>query len=62
VPLRVYRFGVDLDRNDGPQRHSIDAAGAVLVRPDGFVAWRSSDGEADPAAALERALRAVLSR
>lgn len=37
-------------------RYGIDSDGAVLVRPDGHVAWRSPSGEADHA---ER-LRAVL--
>jgi putative polyketide hydroxylase len=37
--------------------YGISAKGMVLVRPDGFVAWRSRDGvEADPRAALQRVL------
>ncbi len=35
--------------------------GAVLVRPDGFVAWRSADAPADPAGALFAAVQGVLS-
>lgn len=36
--------------------------GCVLVRPDAHVAWRSHELVADPAAALESVLRAVLAR
>ena len=34
--------------------------GAVLVRPDGFVAWRSQGAAADPTSALSTALRQIL--
>ena len=40
--------------------YGVMAHGAVLVRPDGFIAWRSI-GAAEPAE-LERALRMVLDR
>jgi hypothetical protein len=40
--------------------YGVMAHGAVLVRPDGFIAWRST-GAAEPAE-LERALRMVLDR
>lgn len=36
--------------------------GAVLVRPDGYVAWRSAGGADDPSAALPRALDMALCR
>ncbi len=42
--------------------HRLDADGAVLVRPDGFVAWRSEGAAADPAAALREVLSTVLRR
>jgi hypothetical protein len=38
--------------------YSVGEDGAVLVRPDGFIAWRSRSAAADP----ERTLRAVLDR
>lgn len=38
----------------------IAAGGALLVRPDGFVAWRSTDTPADPAEELLTAARGVL--
>ena len=34
----------------------ISPAGASLVRPDGFVAWRSETDQDDPRAALREAL------
>jgi hypothetical protein len=36
--------------------------GAVLVRPDGFVAWRARSAPSDPAAALRDALATALAR
>jgi putative polyketide hydroxylase len=59
VPLTTYRFGGDVD---GAERYALSSDGAVLVRPDGFVAWRSKTGDAYPATVVEHALRAVLSR
>ncbi len=46
---------------DWAQRSEIAEAGAVLVRPDGVVAWRNSAAQYDPAAALEL-LAAALTR
>jgi putative polyketide hydroxylase len=40
--------------------YAISTTGAVLVRPDGFVAWRSERLPDDPSAALAGALREVL--
>ncbi|MFI7639971.1 FAD-dependent monooxygenase [Nonomuraea sp. NPDC049400] len=44
------------------ERYGVSGGGAVLVRPDGYVAWRSAGPAADPAATLEHVLRQVLSR
>ena len=44
------------------RRREIGPRGAVLVRPDRFVAWRSLDAATDPAGALGRALGQVLGR
>jgi putative polyketide hydroxylase len=62
VPLHAHRFGVDLDGSEGAAAHGIGADGALLVRPDGFVAWQAAGADAKPAVTLEAALRAVLSR
>ena len=45
-----------------PPRTESDPSGALLVRPDGFVAWRSPHPVAEPANAVERALRSILAR
>jgi 2-polyprenyl-6-methoxyphenol hydroxylase-like FAD-dependent oxidoreductase len=42
--------------------HGITASGASLVRPDGFIAWRSPSAGADPAGELGRTLAAILDR
>jgi hypothetical protein len=41
--------------------YGIDADGAVLVRPDGHIAWRSSGAAADATATLEQVIAQVLS-
>src|SRR5262249_1529755 len=54
--------GPDLhDPGDGfAQAYGLSKDGAVLVRPDGFVACRARDLVSEPQAALERVLNAVL--
>ena len=47
---------------DWAQTHGVAADGAVLVRPDGFVAWRSETSTADPGRVLTEVLDSVLSR
>jgi 2-polyprenyl-6-methoxyphenol hydroxylase-like FAD-dependent oxidoreductase len=42
--------------------YGIGPAGASLVRPDGFVGWRSPGAAADPEAELSRALTTLLGR
>ncbi|MFF7187650.1 FAD-dependent oxidoreductase [Streptomyces sp. NPDC008222] len=67
VPLDAYLIGsgagYDLDTGHGPHWstvHGTTPDGAVLVRPDGFVAWRTdsepTDGEGELAAVLLRVL------
>ena len=45
-----------------PAAHGIGASGAVLVRPDGYVAWRKRDFTPGAAAELTAALTTVLCR
>jgi putative polyketide hydroxylase len=58
------RVGVAVDAHvlggDFESAYGISASGAALVRPDGFVAFRSPDAVDDPGATLEGALRSVL--
>ena len=42
--------------------YGVEAGGAVLVRPDGYVGWRSRAGADDPARTLETALDRILGR
>lgn len=64
VPVHCLVVGRDVTEaagGDAPSfadAYGIGPSGAVLVRPDGYVAWRSPD--AYGAAGLERSLRAVL--
>lgn len=58
LPLDAYRVGRDLGDPDGrfAETYGISSKGASLVRPDGFVAWRSHREAADPASVLRAAL------
>ncbi|MFF4895903.1 FAD-dependent oxidoreductase [Streptomyces sp. NPDC001068] len=77
VPLVSYRVGAgpdfDLDTTsagggeagggaDWAEVHGVTAQGAVLVRPDGMVAWRSAGLPANPTAELTGVLEGILSR
>ncbi|WTR16895.1 FAD-dependent monooxygenase [Streptomyces sp. NBC_00138] len=66
VPLDRYRVGpgpdhdlVPQDGADWARLHGTGQDGAVLVRPDGFVAWRAEGACPDPEGTLERVLREV---
>jgi putative polyketide hydroxylase len=65
-PLVAHTIGTDTDVSDPDGKwqlaYGIDADGAVLVRPDGYVAWRSRSGVANPEAALRAALDRLLGR
>lgn len=68
VPLDAYRIGDGAEDDLAPEPgtdfaalHGIGPDGAVLVRPDGFVAWRSTGAADDPERELAKALRTVLS-
>ncbi|MEU6096936.1 FAD-dependent monooxygenase [Streptomyces sp. NPDC047079] len=69
VPLDAYTVGggseFDLDTGDGADwasLHGTTPEGAVLVRPDGFVAWRADARPADGEETLTGVLRQVLGR
>ena len=69
VPLECYRVGRGPDDElvpeaedaDWARTHGVAADGAVLVRPDGFVAWRSEGPATDPERVLTEVLETVLS-
>ena len=63
VPLgAVVVGGAELSAllGDWIQRYGIDADGAVLVRPDGHITWRSVGAAVDPTATLEQVMARVL--
>jgi len=67
LPLEAVRIGhVEGEYRDPRcawlRRREIGARGAVLIRPDRFIAWRSLDAAADPAAALASAFSRILGR
>ncbi|MFG2998643.1 FAD-dependent oxidoreductase [Streptomyces sp. NPDC048340] len=70
LPVRLDSYSIgsaaaDLVQEDGADWaavHELTAAGAVLVRPDGFVAWRSQGAVADPGAVLADVMSQVLRR
>lgn len=63
VPLEAYTIGSGGDLGDLDERWSVaygvGRQGAVLVRPDGYVAWRRPSGATDPSAELEAVFRVV---
>jgi 2-polyprenyl-6-methoxyphenol hydroxylase-like FAD-dependent oxidoreductase len=66
VPLVAHRVAADGSVVDPGQAfpgvYGTGNAGAVLVRPDGIVAWRASAAAADPRAEVERVMGALLMR
>jgi putative polyketide hydroxylase len=65
IDLEVHRVGANglTDPNSGfLSTFGVDPTGAVLVRPDGFVAWRAKNSEGASAAKMESALSTILSR
>jgi putative polyketide hydroxylase len=60
--IPAYVLGSDVEVEDGELAHGIGPEGALLVRPDGFVAWRTVEAVADPSAELRAVLDAVLSK
>ena len=75
IPLTCYRLGTTDDADwtptphtpgaDGPDwaaAHGITPDGAVLIRPDGFVAWRSPHPVPDPTTTLHHVLTTLFHR
>ncbi len=64
VPLRTYLIGEDLVDTEGwwPRRYALGTDGAVLIRPDGYVAARFESCPDDPAGTLRAELDTILAR
>jgi hypothetical protein len=66
VPLAAHRVGPDGTLVDSggtfPAAYGIGRDGAVLVRPDGVLAWRSASAPSDVGAAIQDAMRRLLFR
>ena len=66
VPVQAHVLGTTGEVVDPDRRftgsYGVAAGGAVLVRPDGFIGWRSVARPRDPTEALTGALEALLSR
>ncbi|MDN5918250.1 MAG: FAD-dependent monooxygenase [Pseudonocardia sp.] len=62
IAARAIGAGLDYDDvyGDWGRLREIDDRGALLVRPDRYIAWRSADRVEDPAAELRRVLHQVL--
>ena len=65
-PLLAYTVGQDADLGDPEanwhKAYGVDSDGAVLVRPDGHVAWRSRSRASNPPEVLRTALDCVFGR
>ena len=66
IELVAYRIGSDADLLDleygWPERFGVSSDGAVLIRPDGFVAWRASALTSTPQPLLDQVLSRILCR
>jgi uncharacterized protein len=65
VRLTAYRVGraeLAVPDDSFTEAYDVSRTGAVLVRPDGFVAWRARAASSRPAESLAAALRTALMR
>jgi flavin-dependent dehydrogenase len=58
LSLHIHQIGADLEDPEGrfTKTYGITERGAVLIRPDGFIAWRAETEEGDLATAVTKIL------
>ena len=64
ITLTAHKIGDELQDPIGAwhTRYGLEAGGAVLIRPDSVIAWRSITAATNPVQELEEALTAILTR
>ena len=67
LPLDAYRIdrqGTDVSDPEGrfADAYGLPSSGAVIVRPDGFVAWRAKDAGGASKATMSKLLSSLLCR
>lgn len=66
IPIDTYRVGPDGDLQDYDYRfetsYGVTSQGAVLVRPDGFIGWRTKEKSSTTEKVLEQVLRKIVCR
>jgi putative polyketide hydroxylase len=64
VPLDIHQIGSELVdvSSSFAVAYGVTATGAILVRPDGFIGWRSLAGEEEPEHVLKQVLSDLLCR
>jgi putative polyketide hydroxylase len=66
VPLQTLPIGLGGELTDPDHKWAttfgVEEVGAVLVRPDGYVAWRFATSQAHPAAEIQNALGTALAK
>jgi putative polyketide hydroxylase len=66
IKLAAYRIGPEGDLldpdNQWAQKMGVSSEGAVLIRPDSFVAWRNADRSTMPEQRLQEVLNRILCR
>jgi len=64
VPINVYGIGSQGDcveyEDSWEALYDVNSQGAVLIRPDGFVAWRTKEGESNPHLILKQVMTSIL--
>lgn len=55
--MQIGREVEEVKKGSFTEAFGVDEHGAVLIRPDGFIAWREASKAVDPQTCLENALK-----